>query len=140
MQKQKVVIITDSVCKSRVGSFASVLFHKGKTETNTRLVQGKSEDVTNQRASLLGVVETLSVIKYPCEVVIKTDSDYVVKGVNLHITSWKKNGWKRSDGKDIANLDLWQKLDSLATTHSVTAIKVKTPDRLVQLANEVLSS
>ena len=136
---QKIVVITDCVCRNRVGSFASILFHKGKEDINRRLVQGKFEDVTHQRASLLAIVETLSVIKFPCEVVVKTDSEYVIKGVNHHIGSWKQNGWKRSDRKVIANLDLWQQLDSLLQVHSVTAIKVKTPNRLVQLASEALS-
>ena len=137
---QKVVVITDCVCRNRVGSFASILFHKGKEDINRRLVQGKFEDVTNQRASLQAVVETLSVIKYPCEVVVKTDSDYVIRGVNHLIGSWKQNGWKRSDGKVIANLDLWKILDTLLQVHSVTAIKVKTSDRLVKLASEAFSS
>jgi ribonuclease HI len=137
---QKVIIITDSVCRNRVGSFASVLIHKGKKDINKRLVQGKFEDVTNQRASLQAVVDSLSVIKFPCEVVVKTDSDYVVKGVNLYLENWKENDWKRSDNKEIANIDLWKKCASLLSTHQVTAIKVKTPDRLVQLASEALNS
>ena len=36
-----------------------------------------------------------------------------------------KNGWKKADGKPVANVDLWQALYEKAGEHCVEFVKVK---------------
>jgi ribonuclease HI len=38
--------------------------------------------------------------------------------------SWKRRGWRRAE-KPIKNLELWKRLDELATGHQVTFIHVR---------------
>lgn len=53
----------------------------------------------------------------PCHplhtLVIKTDSDYVVKGVTEWLPKWKENGLKKSSGHPIANAELWRIIDAM---------------------------
>ncbi|KAF8550769.1 hypothetical protein OG21DRAFT_1513628 [Imleria badia] len=46
------------------------------------------------------------------EVVITTDSEYVVKGMTEWLPNWKRNGLRKADGKRPSNLDLFCKLDA----------------------------
>ena len=32
---------------------------------------------------------------------------------------WKKRGWKTAAGKPVKNIELWQKLDQLVSTHDI---------------------
>lgn len=137
---KKVILISDAVCRNNIGGYASVLKYTDKAKIeHSRLIQGKAEDVTNQRISLLAIVDTVSQIKFPCEVEIKTDSEYVVKGINQYLQSWKSNGWKRSNGQAVANVDLWLQLSTLTDTHQVTAVRQPSSKRLEQLAQAAIA-
>lgn len=45
------------------------------------------------------------------EVVIKADSQYVVKGMTEWILKWRWNGYKNARGAPVTNAALFQKLD-----------------------------
>ncbi len=42
-----------------------------------------------------------------------TDSEYVRKGMEAWVKSWKRNGWKRSNGEEIPNVEDWKRLDAI---------------------------
>lgn len=44
---------------------------------------------------------------------IKSDSKYVVDGINYWLRNWKVNGWKNSKKKPISNMQMWKDLDSV---------------------------
>jgi len=44
---------------------------------------------------------------------VKSDSKYVVDGVNHWLHNWKKNDWKNSKKKTISNLQMWKDVDLL---------------------------
>ncbi|KAG6829999.1 hypothetical protein H0H92_002690 [Tricholoma furcatifolium] len=46
---------------------------------------------------------------------VATDSEYVVKGITQWFPTWRENGWRNSQGRLPANLDLFKRLDDLAT-------------------------
>ncbi|CAG9540264.1 unnamed protein product [Cercopithifilaria johnstoni] len=43
-------------------------------------------------------------------IIIKTDSQFVVKVINSWLSRWRSNEWKKADGKQIENMDDIQKL------------------------------
>ena len=51
----------------------------------------------------------------PASVTLVTDSTYVLRGVTEWMKNWKRRGWKTQDGGDVANRDLWEKLDAAAS-------------------------
>ncbi len=81
-----------------------------------------SPDTTNNRMALIGATEVIALLanQNPAEPIIYfSDSQYLVKGMNEWIHSWKAKGWRRRGG-DIENLQLWKTLDRTAGNHDVT--------------------
>ena len=75
---------------------------------------------------LLAVIKGLEALKEPCRVNLYTDSQYVVNAFTENwLDNWQSNGWKSSNNKPVKNVDLWQRLVELTTTHTVKFIKVK---------------
>lgn len=113
-----VEIFTDGACSGNPGpgGYGAVLRWKGKEKE----ICGGDKQTTNNRMELSGVVEALSALKYPCKVILTTDSRYVVDSVTKGwAKSWRKNGWKKSDKKPAMNVDLWEKLLDLLEIHDV---------------------
>jgi len=69
---------------------------------------------------LVAAIEGLRLLKEPCEVVLTTDSQYVMKGINEWLQNWKKRGWKTAAKKPVKNVDLWQLLDEQNQRHDVS--------------------
>ena len=80
---------------------------------------------TNNRMELTAVIEALATLKRPCEVVLHTDSQYVMKGITEWIRGWKAKGWKTAAREPVKNVDLWKKLDEVVRTHDIDWIWVK---------------
>ena len=88
-----VEIFTDGACSGNPGpgGYGAILRWKGKEKE----ICGGESRTTNNRMELCGVIEALSALKYPCKVILTTDSRYVVDSVTKGwAKSWKKNGWK----------------------------------------------
>lgn len=121
---KEVTIYTDGACSGNPGNggWGAVLMYNGKKKE----ISGGEQNTTNNRMELTAVIQALSLLKEPCEVNLYSDSAYVVNAfLQGWLISWKNNGWKGSDKKQVKNLDLWQELDKLTNTHKVTFIKVK---------------
>ena len=68
---------------------------------------------TNQRMEVMAVIRALESLPGPVHVV--SDSTYVVNCYRQSwYTGWKRRGWKNSQGKPVANRDLWERLFALA--------------------------
>ncbi len=115
---KKVEIYTDGACSGNPGKggWGAVLVYK----KNEKEISGYDESTTNNRMELTAVIEALSSLKEPCEVLLTTDSKYVCDAVTKGwVYSWKKNGWRKADKKPALNVDLWEKLLPLLEKHSV---------------------
>lgn len=81
---------------------------------------------TNNQMELLAPIVALANLKERCNILIYSDSAYVVNGFEKKwIINWKKNGWKNSAGKDVKNQALWKALDRLVKKHNVKFKHVK---------------
>ncbi|MDD5154709.1 MAG: ribonuclease HI, partial [Desulfovibrionales bacterium] len=76
-------------------------------------------DTTNNRMELLAAIRALESLKKPCRVILTTDSSYLKNGITVWIHDWKKRGWRKSNKKPVENVDLWQRLDTLASQHNI---------------------
>jgi len=120
---KKVTIYTDGACSGNPGpgGWAAVLQYGDKT----RELSGGEAQTTNNRMELLAAISALALLKEPCEVDLFTDSQYLCNAINKGwLKGWKAKGWKRKEG-ELKNPDLWQRLDALLTTHTVTFHWVK---------------
>lgn len=67
----------------------------------------------------MAAIEGLSALKEPCEVILTTDSQYVLKGITEWLAGWKRNGWRTAAKEPVKNADLWQRLDEQAQRHKI---------------------
>lgn len=79
---------------------------------------GGETHTTNNRMELLAVISALEYIRDEHEILIYTDSAYVVSGITRWVKGWVTSKWKTSKKEDVLNKDLWQRLLDL-TGHKV---------------------
>jgi ribonuclease HI len=119
--QKRVTITTDGACIGNPGpgGWACVLRFG---EHNGELF-GAEPQTTNNRMELQAVIEGLKALKEPCDVTIRTDSQYVQRGIAEWLAGWKANGWqkKRSvkGSRAVLNQDLWMELDKLLSPHTM---------------------
>ena len=121
---KQVKIYTDGACSGNPGpgGWGVVLIFKGIR----REMSGYDPHTTNNRMELTAAIEALSALKEPCEVLLYSDSSYLVNAfLQRWLMGWQQRNWVKSDKKPVENKDLWQKLLELTGVHSVTWIKVK---------------
>lgn len=119
-----VEIFTDGACSGNpgAGGWGAVLRYGGVEKE----LSGGEAETTNNRMELTAVIEALKALKKPCEIVLCTDSRYVMDGVQQWLPNWKKNGWRTANKKSpVKNIDLWQQLDALLELHKIKWVWVK---------------
>lgn len=118
---KNVEIFTDGACSGNpgAGGYGAILRYNGVEKQ----ISGGSPNTTNNRMELLAVIEALSMLKEPCNVILTTDSQYVVNTIEKGwLKSWALKDWKK--GK-VKNIDLWKRLLPLLDTHNIKFIWVR---------------
>ncbi len=118
----EVVIYTDGACAGNpgAGGWGAILEFRDKNNKLIRKeISGCAHDTTNNQMELQAAIEALSCLKKRSIVKLYTDSIYVKNGITEWILSWKINNWRTSSKKPVKNLDLWMKLDELASQHQI---------------------
>lgn len=121
--KKTVTLYTDGACSGNpgYGGYAGILIYGD----HTLEYSGSEAHTTNNRMEVCAVIMGLKRLKYPCKVNVYSDSAYTVNAFNEGwIYAWKKNGWKKADGKEVQNIDLWEELYALTKTHEIIFHKV----------------
>lgn len=124
----QVRLFTDGACSGNPGpgGWGCILRHvKSKTEKE---LSGGQAETTNNQMELQAVISGLSALTRQTVVEVITDSKYVAQGCTEWMPNWKKNDWKRKEGKrwtPIKNQELWQQLDGLLAKHVVRFTVVK---------------
>lgn len=116
--KDAVDIYTDGACKGNPGpgGYGVVLI----SGTHRKELSGGFRKTTNNRMELLACIEGLRALKRPSDVVLTSDSKYVVNAmVKGWAKKWRARGWKLSPSKPAKNPDLWAQLLDLCSEHSV---------------------
>ena len=117
-----VQLFTDGACSGNPGPGGWAFILKHPSSGQARDSSGAEAETTNNRMELMGVIEGLASLKRPCVVELVTDSQYVAKGISEWLPKWKSQGWQRKEKgqlKPVANVDLWQRIDSLLEVHKV---------------------
>jgi len=114
---KRVQIFTDGACQGNPGpgGWAAILRYQDREKE----IYGCARETTNNRMELSAAIESLRLLKQPCEVELTTDSEYLKNGITSWINGWKRNGWKTSAKKPVLNQDLWKALDELTQQHTI---------------------
>jgi len=72
---------------------------------------GAENPTTNNRMELSGAIGALGYIgEMEKNIVLHTDSSYVINGITKWVYGWKRNNWITSQKQEVLNRDLWEKL------------------------------
>jgi ribonuclease HI len=114
---KQVMIFTDGACRGNPGpgGWGAVLRY-GSTE---KTLSGGEPDTTNNRMELMAAIMALEALTQSCEVVLTTDSRYVMDGITQWMANWKKRGWKTASKQPVKNADLWRRLDAACSKHTI---------------------
>ena len=129
--KPQVTIYTDGACAANGtaqarGGWAAILIHEGTAQAKE--LSGGERPATNQRMEIRAVVEGLKALKKPCQVTVYSDSAYVISCMKQRwFDNWRRNGWKNSAKKPVANRELWEELLDVVENggHTISFEKVK---------------
>ncbi len=105
-----IVCYTDGGCSNNPGpgGYGVVIEESGKR----RELSGGYRLTTNNRMEMMAAIIALEELK-DCKTPIDlhSDSSYLVNGISKGwVRKWRKNGWRKSDGGAVLNVDLWQRL------------------------------
>ena len=101
--------------KENFGGMGIVLVKDGKVVKEYSIADFNT---TNNRTEMKAVIYAIKIAKIlnktdPQEIIIYSDSMYVVQTVNNWMFNWASKGWKKADKKEPENLDLVQTLYQL---------------------------
>ena len=114
---KQVEIFTDGACKGNPGPGGwGAVIRYGK---HSKEICGGEIDTTNNRMELLAAINALNVLVEPCEVLLHTDSKYVLDGITRWVEGWKRNGWKNASKQPVRNAELWHALIDAAERHEI---------------------
>lgn len=75
---------------------------------------------TNNQGELTGVLDLLlQTAHLDEELLIYCDSTYAIKSITEWMPGWKRKGWRKRDGKPVANMEIMQALDAAMTGRRV---------------------
>lgn len=118
------------LCNPGAGGWGAII----KIDKDKEEISGGASHTTNNRMELTAVIQSLKYIKEnikidsdkKIKINLTTDSKYVCDSINKGwVYSWKNNDWKKSDGKQALNIDLWKQLLMLFNEYDVTFSWIK---------------
>ena len=114
---------TDGACSGNPGpgGWGAVLRWNG----HEKEMFGGEAQTTNNRMELMAAISALESLTRRSEVVVTTDSTYVLKGITEWLPGWKRRNWKTASKQPVKNVDLWQRLDAAVARHDVSWVWVK---------------
>ncbi|GFO69157.1 ribonuclease H [Geomonas limicola] len=118
-----VEIFCDGACSGNpgVGGYGSIL----RCGDKVKEISGADGATTNNRMEMSAAIAGLEALNRPCEVVVTTDSQYLVKGMTEWLSGWQKRGWVNSKKEPVVNRDLWERLVALTKVHKVRWVWVR---------------
>lgn len=127
IEKSKYEIYTDGACRANqsdnnVGSWAFIVYLDGIKKGSKSKA---TFNTTNNVQELTAVLEALRwANKLGESVTIYSDSEYTINSITKWMRGWATKGWKKADGKTIANLEIMQQLYQEYNSSKHTFIKV----------------
>jgi ribonuclease HI len=116
--KNSVTIYTDGACRGNPGpgGWGVSLRYNGSIKN----LYGAEAETTNNRMELMAAIVGLESLTRPCNVIVYTDSKYVLEGITSWMVNWKSRGWKTATKKPVKNVELWQRLDAATDSHDIS--------------------
>ena len=116
-----IYIATRGGVKAKEGRYGYVVeYITSAGETKTREGFGAEKETTSQRLTLAALKSAMTILREPCVVVLHMPDPFVRGAFLSHqIVKWGIHGCQTSEGKTIANAQLWQEVYELQVRHII---------------------
>ncbi len=109
--KPAITIFTDGSSRGNPGpgGWGAIV----RTEKDVAELGGREAHTTNNRMEISAAMNGLRYVKvagFSGEILLQTDSKYLINGITSWVSGWQRNGWKTAAKKDVENRDLWEGL------------------------------
>ena len=136
-----VTITTQTACATtrdgkQIGGYAAIML----TGRNQRELSGGFLETSPERLELTALRRALCVLKRPCTVVLRPSNMQIATALEADkLTHWARTGWKKPDGKAVANTALWRDIAQALAEHAVSVewVAEATGDRVAERAREL---
>ena len=71
---------------------------------------GGASETSKSRMEMIALLTAMQALPQGITGTIHLDNEVLLNGVKIWMHGWKKNGWRKADGGDIKNLDIWQQI------------------------------
>ncbi|WP_416966547.1 ribonuclease H family protein [Streptomyces sp. 4F14] len=110
---ERLVAACDGASKGNPGPAGWAWVVSDDASTPARWEAGPLGKATNNVAELTALERLLTATDPAVPLEVRMDSQYAMKAVTTWLPGWKRNGWKTSGGKPVANQDLVVRIDEL---------------------------
>ncbi len=117
---ESIIAACDGASKGNPGPAAWAWVVADAQGSPQRWEAGPLGTATNNVAELTALAELLESTDPAVRVEVRMDSQYAMNAVTKWLPGWKRNGWKTSAGKPVANRELVTRIDALLTARTVT--------------------
>ncbi len=119
-----ILIYADGSCSGNPGpgGYAAVLRRiLDSEEIKKQTVSGGENETTNIRMEMQAIIAGLKCISKGegLPIIVRTDSQMIVRAINEWLPGWIVNNWWKSDGKPVSNRDLWEQIIDLTHGRNV---------------------
>jgi ribonuclease HI len=116
----RIIAYTDGGCRGNPGPGAWAFLAIDSTTGKALERTGGEPLTTNNRMEMMAAIKALEAVrKPPQDVLIYSDSLYLIKSVTEWMEGWKAKGWRKK-GSELKNVDLLKELDRLVSQHHVS--------------------
>ena len=121
---RRYVVATDGACRGNPGpgGWGAILtsFDGGRLP-RTKTLSGAKRHTTNNEMELMAAVKALTWLPAnEVPVLVQSDSQYVINGMNEWRHGWIAKNWRTSGGKPVKNRELWEALIAAVGYREVT--------------------
>ena len=116
---ERLVAACDGASKGNPGPAGWAWVVADAAQAPERWEAGPLGTATNNVAELTALERLLTATDPEVPLEIRMDSQYAMKAVTTWLPGWKRNGWKTSGGKPVANQELVVSIDALLEGRSV---------------------
>ncbi|MEU8707763.1 ribonuclease H [Streptomyces sp. NPDC048565] len=117
---ERIIAACDGASKGNPGPAAWAWVVADGRGNPLRWEAGPLGTATNNVAELTALLELLRSTDPAVPVEVRMDSQYAMNAVTKWLPGWKRNGWKTSAGKPVANRELVVGIDELLSSRGVT--------------------
>ncbi len=117
LPRNAIHIFTDgSLSESGSGGWAGVIQYPPGDLVE---ITGHEPCSSSNRAELLAVVKALGSLEADGPAVVHTDSRYVIRGAEVWLPNWERNGFLTAQNRPVKNRDLWEYISEIMKKREV---------------------